>query len=240
MTFSYRNIKKTTKSPEWMRFILYMLYAIVSPFLLNIFQLFSDILKSIDGKKISWIFMLINVDVLINVHSLYSIIFNFYRFIGKFPFNSVDPDKVDELEVAGFICTTFTINVIFFILTAFTIFQVKTEMYKLTSQEDSSRHLAQFNTVQGMWVIRNAICNSNGWFNMLFTEHEFILSFKMYLRLFIVMGMTYSISAISYLITRHSIVSEWTEIILSLQGVWIFILFVLKPHVFRLMTQRFV
>lgn len=62
----------------------------------------------------------------------------------------------------------------------------------------------------------------------------------MYLRLFIVMGMTYSISGISYLITRNSIFSEWTEIILSLQGVWIFILFILKPRVFVLMRKRFV
>ncbi|XP_031623657.1 G-protein coupled receptor Mth2-like [Contarinia nasturtii] len=168
----FRNINKIDKSTERRRFIWYMLYGIISPFLLNIFQLFSDILKSVN----------------------------------------VDPDKVDELEVAGFICTTFTINVIFFILTACQICRVKQEMYKLTSHEDSFRHQAKFNTAKG--------------------------NFRMYLRLFIVMGMTYSISGISYLIWRSSIFSEWTEIILSLQGVWIFILFVLKRRVFHLIKQR--
>lgn len=52
--------------------------------------------------------------------------------------------------------------------------------------------------------------------------------------------MTYSISGISYLITRNSIFSEWTEIVLSLQGVWIFVLFVLKRRVFQLFQQKFV
>ncbi|XP_055295019.1 G-protein coupled receptor Mth2-like isoform X2 [Sitodiplosis mosellana] len=167
---TFRNVNKTNKSAETKRFILYMLYASLSPFLLNIFQLFSDILKSVN----------------------------------------VDPDKVDELEVAGFICTTFTLNIIFFILTALKICQVKKEMYKLTSQEDSSRHQTKFNTAKG--------------------------NFRMYLRLFIVMGMTYSISGISYLINTKF--SEWTEIILSLQGVWIFILFILKPRVFGLIKKR--
>lgn len=66
----------------------------------------------------------------------------------------VDPDKVDELEVAGFICTTFTINIIFFILTTLKICQVKNEMYKLTSQEDSSRHQDRLNDERGKYVIR--------------------------------------------------------------------------------------
>lgn len=63
--------------------------------------------------------------------------------------NPVDPDKVDELEVCGFICTTFTLNILFFILTALKICQVKKEMHKLTGREDSFRHQAKFNTAKG-------------------------------------------------------------------------------------------
>lgn len=44
-----RDVNKTNKSAEKRRFIWYMLYASLSPFLLNIFQLFSDILKSVNG-----------------------------------------------------------------------------------------------------------------------------------------------------------------------------------------------
>lgn len=63
-------------------------------------------------------------------------------------------------------------------------------------------------------------------------------SFQLYLRLFIVMGLTYSISGISYLISGSSTFSEWTEIFLSLQGVWIFSLFILKRRIFHLIEQR--
>lgn len=64
-------------------------------------------------------------------------------------YHSVDPDKVDELEVAGFICMTFTINIIFFILTALKILQVKNEINKLTSQEHSSRYQKNVNVERG-------------------------------------------------------------------------------------------
>lgn len=63
-------------------------------------------------------------------------------------------------------------------------------------------------------------------------------SFKLYLRLFIVMGLTYSVSGLSYLVSGSSTFSEWTEIFLSLQGVWIFALFILKRRVFRLIEER--
>lgn len=63
-------------------------------------------------------------------------------------------------------------------------------------------------------------------------------SFQLYLRLFVVMGLTYSISALSYLVFRSSICTEWCEIFLSLQGVWIFLLFVLKRRVFHLIKER--
>lgn len=63
-------------------------------------------------------------------------------------------------------------------------------------------------------------------------------SFQLYLRLFLVMGLTYSISALSFLISRSSTFTEWTEIFLSLQGVWIFLLFVLKRRILHLIKER--
>lgn len=53
-------------------------------------------------------------------------------------------------------------------------------------------------------------------------------------------GMTHSVSELSYLISRDSTFSEIFELLLSLQGVWIFILFVLKRRVFILIKQRLV
>lgn len=64
------------------------------------------------------------------------------------------------------------------------------------------------------------------------------ISFRLYLRLFVVMGLTYSISGLSFMISGSSTFSEWTEIFLSLQGVWIFVLFVLKRRVFHLINER--
>lgn len=63
-------------------------------------------------------------------------------------------------------------------------------------------------------------------------------SFKLYLRLFVVMGLTYSIPGLSSFVSdRHGII-EWTEISYSLQGVWVFALFILKSRVFRLIKER--
>lgn len=53
-------------------------------------------------------------------------------------------------------------------------------------------------------------------------------------------GMTHSVSELSYLISRDSTFSEVFELLLSLQGVWVFILFVLKRRVFILIKQRLV
>lgn len=94
------------------------------------------------------------MNVLIDVHLFFQSIFDLLNDFDVFfatlsILKSVDPDKVDELEVAGFICTTFSLNIIFFILTAFKIRQVKKEMYAMTAQENSSRHQAKFNTAEG-------------------------------------------------------------------------------------------
>lgn len=43
---SFRNVNQSSKSSERKRFIFYMLYALLSPFVLNVFKLGSNILKS--------------------------------------------------------------------------------------------------------------------------------------------------------------------------------------------------
>lgn len=48
-----RNVNRNSKGGESKRFVLYMLYAILSPFLLNVFQICSDILKKINGMLFS-------------------------------------------------------------------------------------------------------------------------------------------------------------------------------------------
>lgn len=63
-------------------------------------------------------------------------------------------------------------------------------------------------------------------------------SFQLYFRLFLVMGLSHSIAALSFLISSSSTFTEWTEVFLSLQGVWIFLLFVLKRRVFHLIKER--
>lgn len=70
------------------------------------------------------------------------------------------------------------------------------------------------------------------------TFHYSAFSFRLYFRLFIVMGVTYSISGLSYLISGSSTLLEFSEIFLSLQGVWIFLLFVLKRRILDLIKKR--
>lgn len=144
---------------------------------------------------------------------------------------TVNPEQAEDLMRAIFIGTTFSINIVFFVLTTLKIREVRNEMNHLTSQEDSSRHQKKMNVARGKWVWHRI-------FHPLDTDNYLFYSFQLYLRLFIVMGLTYSISALSFLISGSSTFSEWTEIFLSLQGVWIFILFVLKRRVFNLINER--
>lgn len=52
------------------------------------------------------------------------------------------------------------------------------------------------------------------------------------------MGLTYSISALSYLTFGNSTFSEFAEIFVSLQGVWVFALFILKQRVVVLIKKN--
>lgn len=73
------------------------------------------------------------------------------------------------------------------------------------------------------------------WFFLLF-----IFSFTLYLRLFIVMGVTWSMEAISFFISAESDFFLLTDICNTIQGVLIFVLFVMKRRIFRLIKKRFV
>lgn len=69
---------------------------------------------------------------------------------------------------------------------------------------------------------------------------HFFLSFTLYLRLFIVMGVSWSMEIVSFLISAQSNVFLLTDICNTIQGVLIFVLFVLKRRVLRLIKKRFV
>lgn len=61
----------------------------------------------------------------------------------------MNPEQADDLIRAAFIGITFTINIVFFILTTLKIRKVRNEMDQLTSQEDSSRHQKKMNIARG-------------------------------------------------------------------------------------------
>lgn len=74
-------------------------------------------------------------------------------------------------------------------------------------------------------------------FFFLFFENS---SFTLYLRLFIVMGTTWSMEGISFVISEDSKFFILTDMMNSCQGILIFVLFVLKRRVLRLIKKRFV
>lgn len=141
------------------------------------------------------------------------------------------------------LCIICTINMVFFLLTALKIRRVQQDLKKVTSQEESSRHQSKFNHDKDKWVYNMNPTKTSFWLlhdnNMRFSSslcHSFIL----FLRLFIVMGVTWSMEAISFLISRTSNVFLLTDTCNTIQGVLIFVLFVLKRRVLRLIKKRFV
>lgn len=108
------------------------------------------------------------------------------------------------------ICIIFTANILLSILTAIKIYRAKHDVDTL---------LMGFNRNQAnLETIRN--------------------NFALYLRLFFVTGITWSADAIAF-ISPDSICFYLTDICNSLHGVFIFILFVMKPSVLRLIKKRF-
>lgn len=79
-------------------------------------------------------------------HQAVQLMFNFLFIM---LINTVGEEEADDLTIAGFIGTTFTFNVLCFILTAVRIRKVQNEIKKVTSQDDSYRHLDNLNTEKG-------------------------------------------------------------------------------------------
>lgn len=61
----------------------------------------------------------------------------------------VNPELADDLIKAAFIGITFTVNIVFFILTTLKIREVRKEIDKMTSKEDSTRHQKRLTIEKG-------------------------------------------------------------------------------------------
>lgn len=68
----------------------------------------------------------------------------------------------------------------------------------------------------------------------------FTFRFLLYLRLFIVMGILWTMEVISFLISPEHPIFYFTDFLNTLHGVFIFILFILKRRVLILIKERFV
>lgn len=62
--------------------------------------------------------------------------------------------------------------------------------------------------------------------------------FVVYLRLFIVMGVTWSMESLAWIFFDESYLFHFTDFLNSLQGLMIFLLFVWKPKVKNLIIER--
>lgn len=112
------------------------------------------------------------------------------------------------------ICIIFTMNAVFSILTAMDIRR---------AQRD----------VNSLFLPLKVDCNQNQT-NLDTTKYNYAL----YLRLFIVCGITWSVDALAF-ISPDGIFFYMTDICNSLHGLFIFILFIMKPRVLRLIKNRF-
>lgn len=132
------------------------------------------------------------------------------------------------------LCIICSINIMFFVLTALKIRKVQQDLRKVTSQEESSRHQNKFNKDKDKYARH---------FDRRFLidiHFMFGYSFTLYLRLFIVMGVTWSMEGVSFLISPESNFFLLTDTCNTIQGVLIFVLFVMKKRVLRLIKKRFV
>lgn len=130
----------------------------------------------------------------------------------------------------------FITNIVFFILTAMKIVQVQKEMnYFHSAQDENGKHQSRFNHKKCRFEILSfiqLICNS-------FLVNFSVCSFSLYMRLLIVMGVTWSVDAIAF-VSPDNVFFLISDICNALQGAFIFSLFVLKPRVLNLIQQRFV
>lgn len=116
--------------------------------------------------------------------------------------------------------------------------------YKASEQiEYGQKQVNKCNNAPMIW---HRVFVFNHWFHyivfygIIMDAFLFDFSFTMYLRLFIVMGVTWSMEGISFLISPENDLFLLTDICNTSQGVLIFVLFVMKRRVLRLIKKRFV
>lgn len=113
------------------------------------------------------------------------------------------------------ICILYAVNIAFFTLTALKIRRVQREVKScfLASRVDSTKHQDNFDNAK--------------------------YNYTLYLRLFILTGMTWSVDSLAFISQDHLIFLV-TDICNSLHGVFIFVLFIMKRRVFSLIKDRLV
>ncbi|XP_055295354.1 G-protein coupled receptor Mth2-like [Sitodiplosis mosellana] len=112
----------------------------------------------------------------------------------------------------------FSANAVLFVVTAFKIRRAQREISKITSQEESARHQSHLNNEKDNLVL--------------------------FMRLFIIMGVCWIMEAIEYLTQDpNNANSNWLVIMMDiwnlLQGLIVFILFVMKRRVLILLKKKY-
>lgn len=146
------------------------------------------------------------------------------------------------------LCIIWAINVLLFVLTIRRIIQLQHEL-KVMLKNESARHQRKLNKdkekyAQKYWlelieqsqrIIYSFHLHLLFLFLFLF---RYLFSFLMYLRLSMLMGITWVMEGISYFTSQGSPYFLLTDIWNCAQGVLIFVLFVLKRRVFKLIRKR--
>ncbi|XP_055295015.1 G-protein coupled receptor Mth2-like [Sitodiplosis mosellana] len=111
-----------------------------------------------------------------------------------------------------YLCLTLPMIIVFFVLTALKVHRVRQEIKELTKYEEHFRHR-----------------------NNLKIQKD---NFTMYIRLFIAMAVHVCVSNILYIVSHGSMYADIAALFLSLEGVWIFALLVLKRDILHLIKRR--
>lgn len=106
----------------------------------------------------------------------------------------------------------FAANAVFFTLTAMYIRRVQRNMERMTSKEESRRYKDKL------------------------TKHK--AQFGLFLRLFIVMGVTWAMEPLSWIFDANGYTFLLTDVLNCCQGVLIFVLFVMKPKIKKSLLER--
>lgn len=131
-----------------------------------------------------------------------------------------------------------TANIYFFAITAIRIYQA--EKTNVLMMNGNSRRHTKYEKDRNRFVTRKLTANiENCKFSIILLGR-----FRLYLRLFTIMGVTWSLEIISWLVTQSKTSPSWLAYVLDvsncLAGIVIFFLFVWKQRVRKLLVQRYV